>query len=396
MNSDMSLDKSAEQKSWPAGFDDRIDEDLELCSLFKDEPEMSKPMKVLKEQQLEKGLKGKRRAWQYTLNEITKWDNFKKNLLEYKSLNYAIATMEEAPSTGHLHIHCYAQFKTPVKVPISKLEGAHAEQAKASPELNLDYIYKRGKWADGKHGKPGKIIFEYGELRGMGHKIETIRDLKNASNEDLEDMPIEQYNTYKQELIRRANIIKLKEWSSPKTIYYIHGESGMGKTELAKFICEKKGIEDLEICKCDKNGFYHGLAGETKTICYDDFRDSHMTPSEFINLIDYNSHTMNIKYGSLVNKYETIFITSVQSPQGLWEGMQEKKGEEAAIQWLRRINFCIYVGPDAKLVFQNPKTGETLKEVISLEFKKRLDELKKKKEAEEKEKSIENLINLIS
>jgi hypothetical protein len=81
--------------------------------------------------------------------------------------------------------------------------------------------------------------------------------------------------------------------------------------------------------------FWLGI-GNSKIALYDDFRDSHMLPSEFINLIDYNIHNMNIKNGYVKNKYEYIVITSVQSPEDLYALMTEKN-QEPRKQWLRRL-----------------------------------------------------------
>lgn len=61
-----------------------------------------------------------------------------------------------------------------------------------------------------------------------------------------------------------------------------------------------------------ENGFWNGI-GNSKCCIYDDFRDSHMKPSEFINFIDYNKHQLNVKGSYKLNNYEFIIITSVQS-----------------------------------------------------------------------------------
>ena len=64
-----------------------------------------------------------------------------------------------------------------------------------------------------------------------------------------------------------------------------------------------------------------------------DFRASHMTPSEFINFIDYRTHMLNIKGGSVRNGYTKIIITSIQSPFDIYS----KFPEEGRKQWLRRL-----------------------------------------------------------
>ena len=66
---------------------------------------------------------------------------------------------------------------------------------------------------------------------------------------------------------------------------------------------------------------------------YDDFRDSHMKASEFIQFIDYNTHTLNVKGGYQHNKFNLIIITSVQRLTDIYQNCQG----EPRTQWLRRI-----------------------------------------------------------
>ena len=82
-----------------------------------------------------------------------------------------------------------------------------------------------------------------------------------------------------------------------------------------------------------ENGFWLGV-GSAKVALYDDFRDSHLKASEFINFIDYNKHLMNIKGGSKMNDYNLIIITSVQPLHELYKNMSD----EPKKQWIRRIN----------------------------------------------------------
>ena len=58
-----------------------------------------------------------------------------------------------------------------------------------------------------------------------------------------------------------------------------------------------------------------------------------MKASEFINLIDYNKHNMNIKGSKVMNNYKLIIITSIIHPKNIYNNMPEETKE----QWLRRI-----------------------------------------------------------
>lgn len=73
---------------------------------------------------------------------------------------------------------------------------------------------------------------------------------------------------------------------------------------------EEKGVEEFEEVKFNGQ-FWMGVSEGTGCAVYDDFRASHMKPSEFINFIDYNVHNLNVKGGQIKNKYNLIIITSV-------------------------------------------------------------------------------------
>ena len=79
-----------------------------------------------------------------------------------------------------------------------------------------------------------------------------------------------------------------------------------------------------------------GTTKGAKVALYDDFRDSHMKVSEFINFIDYNPHHLNIKGDNQKNTYEYILITSVQNPEYLYENLQNRDSEPKK-QWMRRL-----------------------------------------------------------
>lgn len=83
------------------------------------------------------------------------------------------------------------------------------------------------------------------------------------------------------------------------------------------------------------NGYWNNVNPNIKIMIYDDFRDSHLPASEFINLIDYNKHPMNIKGGSVINNYELIIITSVIDLDCIYSNLDDEPKQ----QWMRRIDW---------------------------------------------------------
>lgn len=273
----------------------------------------------------------KGRNFLFTLNEVDRWDDLRKYVVGLKGFRYGIATLEKAPTTGHKHIHFYAQFNNPVDVYQSKVEGARIDKCRGSAQKNIDYIKKVNE-----PEKAGEIIFEQGEPKLKGGP--TIAEIKNMPKEDREELPAMYYNIVNKVNNDEAKDIKIEEFHKEVKVYYIWGASGIGKTKMATKMIKEAGFETFNLIKFDGN-FWHGTKEQAGAALYDDFRDSHMKPSEFINLIDYNTQLMNVKGGGHKNKYTYIVITSVQDPGEIYQNVEG----EPRKQWMRRFTEIVHL-----------------------------------------------------
>lgn len=262
----------------------------------------------------------KARRFQLTLNEVYKYPQLFEYLTSINTLKYLISCQEVAPNTGHEHVHIFVAFSNSIKLSVKKSCGAHIEYCKGSVQQNIDYIRK-----------DGKILDEIGEVpreRGGSHTVGQL-----ASIEDPNDIDWREYKTWKAIREEKANDIDITNWYKPEVkVTYIWGDSGIGKSKYARDKCIEEGNKTVNIVK-HTGDFWHGI-GTSNVAIYDDFRSSDMKPSEFINFIDYNKHSMNIKGGSKINSYTRIFITSVINPEYLYSGILD---EEPRKQWLRRM-----------------------------------------------------------
>lgn len=260
------------------------------------------------------------RAFLFTLNQTEKYEDLKDLILGLKSCDYFVSAKEIAPTTGHEHIHIYAHFTNAYKLSKKILKiGAHVDICKGSPQQNIKYVKK-----------DGDILDEFGDEPHQG--FHTVKDLKEINEPD--SLNWNEYNTWRKIKAETENDIDIDDWAKDVKVYYIQGPSGIGKTERAKTIIreniEKYGRK-ANMVKYE-GGFWIGT-GTAKIAIYDDFRDSHMKASEFINFIDYNRHIMNIKGGSRRNDYELIIITSVQNITEIYKSCYG----EPRKQWMRRV-----------------------------------------------------------
>lgn len=266
----------------------------------------------------------KGRNFLITLNQVERFDELKKYIERLKSLTYAIATKEVAPSTGHEHIHVYCQFGSPTALAKAKLCDAHVDKCKGSAQQNIEYIKKTKD-----PSKRGKIIWEIGAPKLKGGV--TIKEVEEMSKEERRYLPAIYYKT-----IERINAIEdahvnVDDFFKEVEVRYIFGGSGMGKTYFAKqWLCEL-GLTKFSIVSY-RNGFWTGVHSDALFALYDDFRDSDLPGAEFVRFIDYTVKNMNVKGSYVKNKYRYIAITSIQDPRDIYGHEWEEKR-----QWLRRM-----------------------------------------------------------
>lgn len=114
------------------------------------------------------------RAFQFTLNQVEKYEDIKNDLIKLKTCDYLLSAEEIAPTTGHKHIHIYAHFSQPYRLSKKILSyKAHIEICKGSPKQNINYIEK-----------DGNILDEIGERPHQGPK--TVKELRETNIDDID------------------------------------------------------------------------------------------------------------------------------------------------------------------------------------------------------------------
>lgn len=278
----------------------------------------------------------KSRNFLLTINEksLCHYSEIKKYFYNLKSLNYFLCTEHIGQENKHYHIFC--QFKNPISISLKKLYGSHVEICYGSPQQNKNYCMAE----DEKHKNlkiVAKIIDEKGELRTSGGK--TIKDLKNMSIEEREELPkqyiniVERLNEKDREeeiFLNMLREIKNKNLKGPNVIY-LTGESGSGKTYKAYEIALERYPEE-EIGRIHINNNFFKFDGDNKK-CYiiEEFRSSQIKAADFLQFTDKYGYSCNTKGGFKLIRPETIIICSIIRPQDLY------KNEEINKQFLRRI-----------------------------------------------------------
>lgn len=263
---------------------------------------------------------------------VTYW-NPKEILWDEKIMKYACKCDDHCSDEhdGKWHGHYFVYYHNPrTWNDIKSYYGndAHVEIPKCNSAC-IKYILGEGDHAESKSN-----IVEMGNMPCDNGQHLTYREAINISEENLQELSLASALMVKkiQAIDSESTKIKLDDWHKDVKVTYICGPSGIGKSLKAVEILKNEGVKEVSIVKFE-NQFYHGVTDGKGVAIYDDFRDSHMKASEFINFIDYNKHKMNVKGGSVMNNFNRIIITSVQRPEELYRNMDK----EPKKQWLRKI-----------------------------------------------------------
>ncbi len=266
----------------------------------------------------------KARAFQFTLNQVEKYQELLNDLKSLKTMDYLISCFEEAPTTGHEHIHIYAHFNQQYKLSKKLMShGAHIEICKGSPKQNIDYVKKNGK-----------ILDEIGEMPHQGMK--SIKELREMPRDEVPPNLVRIYDDEQAKKRREESFktmlseIKQNELQSPEVIYFT-GEPGVGKTYSAYAYALTKFNEN-DIGKVSfNNGFADFINPTAKCLICEEFRPADLKASKLLEFLDKYGASINVKGGFEYVRPKCIILASVFTPESLYLDDEKNK------QFTRRI-----------------------------------------------------------
>lgn len=256
-----------------------------------------------------------------------------------ESMRYLVYGREVCPTTGKIHYQGYVQFYDQLRITTVKEffdDKVHLEISRGKPKEASDYCKKDGDFE------------EFGDMSYSGKRtdLESISRFvlevgyKKATEECPEWVLKYPKGLEKLEMIR-INAKRKNNWHGIRTITWIYGETGVGKS---------RWVRDLEpVLDTVKyvNNFYIGYQGSV-AVLFDDFRPRNMSFEELLRITDVYDDTVNIKGGEMAWVPERIYFTSVHHPSWLY-----KDANEPIAQLMRRITRIIRVTKELGAVEEN-------------------------------------------
>ncbi|OUM70106.1 hypothetical protein PIROE2DRAFT_56985 [Piromyces sp. E2] len=267
------------------------------------------------------------------------YEDIKRYVMGLKYFQYLLVCEHIGQAEQHYHMLLQLNDNLP-KLSVKKMHGAHIiPKTYGSTKKIVEYV----KAEDEAAGVTAVLIDEEGKLLRQGGNQLTIGEVIDLTEDDVRELPAIQYNVVRN-IRRDYTVTHARDFRKEVKVFWIQGPSGVGKTNKAMEIASEweitlgTGTDFIKYI----NNFYLGTTKLARIAIYDDFRCSDMKPAEFINLIDYNKHWMNIKGDAILNNYNVIIITSIQKLERIYGNVPD----EPRRQWERRIEVINMFPPE--------------------------------------------------
>lgn len=268
----------------------------------------------------------------------------KKRLIEnFTTLEYLCMADEIGGETQTFHTHVYVYFSSRVRFSTVKkhFPSAHIDSALGTPQSNIAYIKKNGKWKDtdkaetsvkGTYEEWGNEPFPKGENTLMQDLYRMVEDGMTNAEIIAENPDMIPYLTTIDRL--RTTMLTEKYKNTRRLnlkVIYISGVTGSGKT---RGVLDEYG--DSSVYKV--NDYEHPFDSYAcqPVLCFDEFR-SQLRISDMLGYLDIYPVELPARYANKVMCAETIFFTSNWDLEMQYKNVQ-LDDPESWRAFLRRIH----------------------------------------------------------
>lgn len=241
---------------------------------------------------------------------------------------------------GMPHVHMALCYDRPVRWQTpKKLLGdtaAHIEPMKGTKGQALDYIYKRGKYAEGEDGEKVVCDLIHGELQDnrvnngggkIADQIHTmIWDEGLTPAQIMDAIP----DMYRHETIIRKMYFRYRELNTTALrdveVHWITGETGTGKSYTYVRLREQYGADQVYMYDDYEGGGWDAYNGQD-VVVLDEFRGQ-MRQADFLKLLDKYPGQAHARYSNVSRVWTKVYILTIQPPEAAYRIMRDNMGRE--------------------------------------------------------------------
>lgn len=254
-----------------------------------------------------------------------------------------------------------------------RIQRAKYENRNYAYENMCSYLVHETPNADGKYHYPDDEVvanFDFHEfMENIRHNVANAKEKKRKHpiedvlvricNNEIPRIKIGDYLTDIERIrynkdIKQAYDIRdervAKETDRDMNVMYFYGDSGTGKTTVAKFMAKSKGYSVF--ISGSSNDPLQGYLGQ-ECIILDDLRGSDWKINDLLKLLDNNTNSLvKSRYSNkLMNDCKLIIVTSVQDINDLYFSLREHD-DEPIEQLKRRCSDMIYFTMDTMYMYR--------------------------------------------
>lgn len=276
------------------------------------------------------------RRWVFTLNNWSQQEY--DNLRALKDVKAAIIGKERGEQ-GTPHLQGAMAFTRAITLKTMKtlVPRAHLEPMKGSLLEAFDYCKKEGnfiQWGDVPN--PGK-------RNDLKHAIEQMKSGKRMKDIVEETDSATVFVKYSRGLNALQNLYDQNKPLNKKTVVWLHGHTGAGKTYSAVQFCKDN---DIDYWISGDNLKWFDLYTGQDVVIFDDFRWNHCSFSSLLRLLDQYELNVQIKGGYVRWNPKIIFVTTPKSIAETFVTEWRQENSEDLQQVKRRVHMVLEMPRD--------------------------------------------------
>ena len=284
--------------------------------------------------------------------ENAKQEDLELKLKEYKSIKQYAGILHDKDDVKN-HYHIMLKFSSPFETNnlitmfkdfnltlnnISKIKGKYSDAIKYLLHQNATDKYQYQK----------EQVFSNFDIQedlennnNVNEAILKYSNLEITYNTLWKLLTPQQRMTFKRQIDRAIEVrntnIKM-EGNREMKVLYIYGDTGLGKTTMAKWLCEKILEIDYYISS-SSNDILQDYLGQ-EAIILDEFRPSDLSFSDMLKLLDnHTNSTVKSRYYNKAIDCKYLIITTTQSISDIYN----EESFKDRLQLYRRISEIYYV-----------------------------------------------------